>query len=177
MKKSAAVLLVFALLVSLVSCGNPYHATAADADVLFYENPDAPPTAEQDGKPVFSSTFLSDTAIKGWWNDSADRSASLPETKTVVIHSPAALDAAFSDCPFDLNFDSEMLVVYTLKMTTRRQTVVKKTDFSDGVFTIHLENKKAKWGAADTCTPYQRYVVIKTDKVDATDVRVVYTVR
>ena len=94
-----------------------------------------------------------------------------------LIDDQAEFDAAFVKCPFDIDLETEMIVVYTLTFINRRETKIKNVSFSDGTLSLELTNKRAKWGANDTCMPYQRYVVVKLDKLDVDEVKVDYKIR
>ena len=117
--------------------------------------------------------------VSGPWNAYAeiDDPGALPPSRTILIDDQAEFDAAFVKCPFDIDLENEMIVVYTLTFKNRRETKIKNVSFSDGVLSLELTNKRAKWGAPDTCMPYQRYVVVKLDKRDVDEVKVDYKIR
>lgn len=180
MKKFALFLLVCALLFSFVSCVR-YHAEAEDVAVFYYEDRSKNTYVGQGltEQSVFQETFLSETMVSGSWNAYAeiDDPGALPPSRTILIDDQAEFDAAFVKCPFDIDLETEMIVVYTLTFTNRRETKIKNISFSDGVLSLELTNKRAKWGAKDTCMPYQRYVVVKLDKLDVDEVKVDYKIR
>ena len=117
--------------------------------------------------------------VSGEWNRDAGISDpdALPSSRTILIDDQAEFDAAFVKCPFDIDLETEMIVVYTLTFINRRETKIKNVSFSDGTLSLELTNKRAKWGAKDTCMPYQRYVIIKLDKLDVDEVKVDYKIR
>ena len=174
MKKIVPILLVCALLLAFSSCGK-YHAEATDVAVVFYEAADGTVVAEHD-PIVLTESFRSETAVRGW-NSHLDEGDALPKNRTILIDDQEEFDAAFENCPFDVDLEKEMIVVYTFSFIYSRPTLIKKVSFSDGALSIKLENKRAKWGVKDACTPYQRYVIVKLDKLDVTEVKVTYTER
>ena len=117
--------------------------------------------------------------VSGSWNEYAeiDDPDSLPSSRTILIDNRAEFDAAFVECPFDFDPETEMIVVYTITAINRREIKIKNVSFSDGVLSLKLTNKRVKWGAKDTCMPYQRYVIIKLDKLDVDEVKVDYKIR
>ena len=180
MKKFALFLLVCALLFSFVSCVR-YHAEAEDVAVFYYEDRSKKTYVGQGltKQSVFQESFLSETMVSGEWNRDAGISdpGALPSSRTILIDDQAEFDAAFVKCPFDIDLETEMIVVYTLTFINRRETKIKNVSFSDGTLSLELTNKRAKWGAKDTCMPYQRYVIIKLDKLDVDEVKVDYKIR
>lgn len=178
MKKFALFLLVCALLFSFVSCVR-YHAEAEDVAVCYWKDYDGNNVLTED-PIVFTESFRIQTMVKGALNGYEAEGldpGTLPETRTILIDDQAEFDAAFENCPFEVDLSTEMIVVYTFSFIYSRPTVIKKVSFSDGTLSLKLENKRAKWGVKDACMPYQRYVIIKLDKLDVDEVKVDYKIR
>ena len=167
MKKALSLILLLAVLLILVSC-NKLHADAVVADVYYRDGVPYDPN----GEIFFTEPFLSETRVREW--NSAETPDGLPETRTVVIRDRATCDETFTDCPFDVDFDSEMIVIYVTGSIYNRSVKVKSTALSDGVLTVKMNVKKPRWGANDASSPHERYVVIKLDKVDFDRVDVGY---
>ena len=178
MKKIIPFLLICVLLFTFVSCVR-YHAEAVDVAVFHFENQGIKTYVGQglSEQNVFQESFLSETMVSGSWNVYAEINDpdALPSSRTILIDNQTDFDATFADCPVEVDFNSEMIVVYTLTFMTRRETKIKNVSFSDGTLSLKLENKRAKWGVKDACMPYQRYVIVKLDKLDVTEVKVTYT--
>lgn len=166
MKKAFSLILLLAVLTVLVSC-NKLHADVVVADVFYRDGVPYDPN----GEIFFTEPFLSETRVREW--NSAETPDGLPETRTVVIGDRATCDETFTDCPFDVDFDSEMIVIYVTGSIYVRPIRVKDTALSDGVLKINLSAKKSGSGA-DAASPHERYVVIKLDKVDFDRVDVGY---
>ncbi len=178
MKKLIPVLLVFALLFGFSSCVK-YHAEAADVAICYRKDHDGNNVLTED-PIVFTESFRIQTMVKGALNGYEAEGLdpeTLPETRTVLIDEKDEFDAAFVACPFEVDLEKEMIVVYVISFTNSRPTVIKKVSFTDGVLSIKMENKRAKWGVKDACMPYQRYVVVKLDKLDVDEVKVDYKIR
>ena len=180
MKKSIPFLLICVLLFAFVSCVR-YHAEAVDVAVFYYEKQGKKTYVGQglSEQNVFQESFLSETTVSGEWNVYAEINDpdALPSSRTILIDNQEDFDATFTDCPVEVDFNSEMIVVYTMTSLNRRETKVKKTKIDDGVLSVELYNKHPEKRGGDTCIPYQRYVIVKLDKLDVTEVKVTYTVK
>lgn len=176
MKKLIPLLLLCAILFSFVSCVR-YHAKAEDVAYSVYERADGTVVTSQT-PIVFSESFLAETAVltRNTKPEEGDPEA-LPKERIILIDEQSEFDAAFVECPFEVDLETEMIVVYTFSFLYSRPTLIKNVSFSDGTLSLELTNKRAKWGAGDTCMPYQRYVVVKLDKLDVDEVKVDYKIR
>lgn len=68
-----------------------------------------------------------------------------------------------------VDFDSKMLAVYTYIAVNYRNNYLTSTQLNDSVLTITYETEEKK-GICDTCTPYQRWFVVRLDKLDVDNV-------
>ncbi|MGN1104778.1 MAG: hypothetical protein ACI4QI_07915 [Candidatus Coproplasma sp.] len=68
-----------------------------------------------------------------------------------------------------VDFDSQMLAVYTYIAVNYRNNYLTSTEVSDGVLTLTYEMED-KPGICDTCVPYQRWFVVRLDKLDVDSV-------
>lgn len=157
MKKALSLLLLLAVLPILASC-NKLHADAVVADVYYRDGVPYDPN----GEIFFTEPFLSETRVREW--NSAETPDGLPETRTVVIGDETRCDEVFTDCPFAVDFETEIIVIYATGSIYVRPIRVKNTALSGGVLKIELSAKKSGSGA-DAASPHERYVVIKLDKV------------
>ncbi|MBP5428403.1 MAG: hypothetical protein J6Z04_03855 [Clostridia bacterium] len=180
MKKILSFFLLFAALFLLASC-NKLHATACDVAVFYNEDRSKNTYVGKSlsDQSVFRESFLSETTVSGEWNEYAEINDpdALPSSRTILIDNQEDFDAAFADCPVEVDFDDEMIVVYTTTSVNRRETKVKGTKIDDGVLSVELYNRRPKNRGGDTCLPYQRYVIVKLDRRDVTEVKVDYTFR
>ena len=170
LKRVFSILLAVSFLLTFSACGNQNVATAYDVAITHNETVDT-------NVDAFQESFLSASIVQGDWCISSDSSdaESFPETRTILVDNQEDFDATFANCPIDVNLDSEMIVIYTASSNNRRETKVKKAFVSDGTLTIELYSKHPKNGGKDTCTPYQRYVIVKLDKASVNQVEVTYT--
>ena len=176
MKKFVLFLLTCALLLSFVSCVR-YHAKAEDVAYSVYERADGTVVTSQT-PIVFSESFLAETAVQTWNTkpEEGDPEA-LPEERIILIDEQSEFDAAFVECPFEVDLETEMIVVYTFSFIYSRPTLIKNVSFSDGTLSLKLASKRAGWGVKDASMPYQRYVVVKLDKLDVKEIKVDYKIQ
>ena len=176
MKKLIPLLLLCAILFSFVSCVR-YRAEAYDVAYSVFERADGTVVTSQN-PIVFSESFLAETEVLTWNTKPVEGDPeTLPETRIILIDEQSEFDAAFVACPFDVDPETEMVVVYTFSFIYSRPTLIKDVSFSDGVLSLKLANKRARLGVKDACAPFQRYVIIKLDKLDVDDIKVDYKIQ
>ena len=96
-----------------------------------------------------------------------------PTTRTLIIHSMDEYKEIFtSTIDSAVDFQSQMIVVYSFADINKRTIEIKKISTSEDSINIVLAHKKVSSGIGDTCIPYQRYVVIKMNKNDFNDIKV-----
>ena len=73
------------------------------------------------------------------------RDESYPKTRTFIVRTQEEFDKMFIDeNHIEVDFEKEMLLVYTYKATYTRKIDVKKLKDEDGVLKVELKMKKAK---------------------------------
>ena len=98
-----------------------------------------------------------------------------PTSRFRVIRSREDQDAVFtSEAPIEVDYSREMLVVYTFTSAYVREIKIKKAKIASDELQLVLEMKKpfSLGFVADACTPFQRYVVVKLDKQEISNVEV-----
>ena len=105
------------------------------------------------------------------WNDGYDES--LPESRTYLITEQAALDETFDSFP-KIDFEKEMVLVYCYTTVYVRDRVLEKAVLDGDVLTVEFNVVRGKLGHADAASPQTRVLTVKMDKLDVTEVKVVY---
>jgi len=169
MKRILPIVLALILLCVFASCGNQ-GVEVYDVGIYYHEEDGVRVREDQD---VFREDFLTATKVKShWFDEEADPNTN--QHMTILIKSQKTFDSVFANCPTTVDFDKEILVIYTETFLNGRPTQVKKHSLKDGVLSITLENKKAALGKKDTSSPYQRYVILKTASKDVENVEIEY---
>ena len=70
---------------------------------------------------------------------------------------------------FDIDFDTQMLVVYTFETIYHRNNNLVSLEADEDVLTITYKMEK-KSGVGDASQPYQRWFVVRLDKLDVDSV-------
>lgn len=90
-----------------------------------------------------------------------------PESRTFIIENLEEYNKIFNNNVEDLNvdFNKQVLIVYTFRSTDHRNLKLISANLQDKILEITFETI-FKSGTGDTSTPYQRWMVIKLDKVE-----------
>ncbi len=155
--------LVAVLLVSLCACGNSHHAAVYNDSAAEWIN-DAFATANLTGGIYMEGA------------DTVTDAEIYPRSRAFVVDTQETYDEIFrSDTNLAVDFASEMLVVCTFTSTYVRPVEIVKIRQDGETLSVTLKEKQqsdfffaVRVGAA--CQPYQRYVVLKMDKLDVSDV-------
>jgi len=92
-----------------------------------------------------------------------------PAFRTHIIKEQRELDLVFNNPP-QVSFDEEMIIVYIFTAINARQQILKDLRLEDNTFKIEFTTKEAKPGYKDTSMPMRRFIVIKMEKLDITNV-------
>ena len=101
-----------------------------------------------------------------------------PESRFCIVRSRKDQDAVFAaDASIEVDYSREMLVVYTFTSVYVREKEIKEATIKSDELQLVLEMKKPFGGdlnifIADACAPFQRYVVVKLDKQEFSNVEV-----
>jgi hypothetical protein len=90
-----------------------------------------------------------------------------PLSKTYIVENIEEYDKIFLNNINELNidFNKQMLIVYSFGAINHRELKLVSTDLQDKILKITFKSI-SKTGVGDTSMPYQRWIVIKQDKVE-----------
>ena len=94
-----------------------------------------------------------------------------PKTLTFIVDTQEEYHQTFHESANELSvdFNTQMLVVYTFSAINHRNNTIKNLNLEEDVLTITYEMEK-KYFIGDTCQPYQRWFVVKIDKLPISSV-------
>ena len=92
-----------------------------------------------------------------------------PKTRTFIITEKEEYDRIFTKSPVEVDFEKEMVILYTCTDVSPREYNLKKMDVNDGVLIakIKLEHRNAN----DSVMPYQRFFMLTMKKAEITKVK------
>lgn len=90
-----------------------------------------------------------------------------PESRIFIIEDLEEHNTIFNNDIEDLNvdFNKQVLILYTFRAINHRNLKLTSVNLQDKILKITYETI-FKSGTGDTSTPYQRWIVIKLDKVE-----------
>ena len=111
---------------------------------------------------------------KGWLTQAFKKDnivvlGSEPHSRTIIIDTQEEYERAFeadTSAP-TADFSKQMIVLYTFVDINRRKNILTDVDVENGVLKFVCEDvppKGSNYG--DTCTPYQRWYLVRLNKVD-----------
>lgn len=94
-----------------------------------------------------------------------------PESRTFIVENSEVYNRIFNNDieNFDVDFNKQMLIVYTFRDINHRNLKLISVNLQDAILRITFESI-SKSGIGDTCMPYQRWIVIKLDKIEVKSV-------
>lgn len=166
MKKLTLTLIAFLLIIgALTGCSKVgYNATVLNGNASEWINKD------------FYGRSHTRGALYEGENDPEDEAN--PESRFCVVRSREDQAAVFTEeAPIEVDYSREMLVVYTFTSIYVREIRIKEAKIESGELKLVLEMKKPFGGdlnifVADACAPFQRYVVVKLDRQEISNVEV-----
>lgn len=132
------------------ACGNAYNATVFNI-----------------GVSDLNEDFVHSNKVQ----DLLSSYCGLPNDRTIVIDNEEKYRSTFKTT--DIDIDSQMLIIYTYCSIAKGNMIIKKISESEDHLDIQLEDEKVADGVGSAVSPYQRYVVVKLDKLDISDVKVI----
>lgn len=89
-----------------------------------------------------------------------------PRTRIFVVDTQDKYDEMFTENTDGLktDFSQQVLIVYTCVMTSKNYCRIREMKITDGNLKIVYEVYSS--GRPDACSPYQRWMVIRMNKVD-----------
>ncbi len=128
---------------------------------------------------MIDKTFYDQNYTYGaYYNDYDDGKTKLddvsyPKERAFLITNQQEYDRVFaSDADLNVDFSSEMLAVYTFTAEYVREIRIDEVAVDGQKLYIDLSMIKPRQGVGDAVMPYQRYVVIKLDKTNVTEVEI-----
>ena len=100
----------------------------------------------------------------------------LPSDRLFIITEEDQYNQVFSigSERLGVDFEDQMLIVYTFADTTRKNRLLVDMNLNDGVLEITYKKEKSIKDyfapVGDTCMPYQRWFVVKMEKFDVQSV-------
>ena len=152
MKKRMFLGITLLSLFSLVGCSGSYkyHAT-------LYESSD-----------WVTDSFAKENKVQDAKYGSKKTDAeSYPTSRTITVEDSAKYKGVFNDGVKELetDFDKQMLVVYTTYSIYHRDLHLESIDLKNGTMTITIKEDDGKIGVGYASAPYQRWMIVKQDKV------------
>lgn len=152
-------ILLVAMILSMAACAKnlPYNT-------VLYDNAAA----------WINEDFQNDNLIKviGFIDD--DTESDLPLSRTFMIDNRDDFESIFIHdfSEFEVDFDDEMIIVYTFGIEYILPAKINKMALSKKILTINYKIQ-TKPGTGSACQPFQRWFVIKLDKLDISSVQFV----
>lgn len=98
--------------------------------------------------------------------------ADCPKSRTFVIKSEEEkLNVLNGDFDVEVNFEQEMLILYTWSSEYRKPCYIKRMELKNGVLYIYYDIPLPPLTGC-ACPPYQRWVVIKSDLLSMSSVEI-----
>lgn len=154
--KALSVVIVCCLAFSLFGCSNlSYNAKLYNADTWINND-------FADNNLIRNVYYSQSDSDEKFFSDDE----TYPESRTFIIENLKEYNKIFNNIE-DLNvdFDKQVLIVYTFRATDHRNLKLISVNLQDKILKITFETI-FKSGTGDTSTPYQRWIVIKLDKVE-----------
>ena len=157
------ILIIFSCLFVLGGCSGDkvyYHAKLNDNAVDIIREDFA-------AEHVFQTEKTEETVEKDGKTTTYYYIKTIPSNYTFIVSDAATYDEIFIENELyeDIDFDKEILVVYSYKSTYVSDYFLTKVVVQSGVLKV-VAKRYHKRLTGDACQPYQRWVVIRLDKVD-----------
>lgn len=155
--KALSVVIVCCLAFSLFGCSNlSYNAKLYNADTWINND-------FADNNLIRNVYYSQSDSDEKFFSDDE----TYPESRIFIIENLKEYNKIFNNNIEDLNadFNKQMLIVYAFRATDHRNLKLISVNLQDKLLKITFETI-FKSGTGDTSTPYQRWIVIKLDKVE-----------
>ena len=97
-----------------------------------------------------------------------EASPKAPE-RSFIITEEEEYSRILADSPISIDFDREMVVLYTCADTSQREYRMKELAFSDKTLTVSVKLKYRN--VNDSVMPYQRWFMLVTKKTEISEVK------
>lgn len=100
------------------------------------------------------------------YTDAQQNGENFPRSRFFIVDSRTAAEGIFGDS-FDLevDYENEMLVVYTFSIEYILPAYIDSISLNGTTLTVNCKIKHIQ-GAGTACQPYQRWFIVKLDKLD-----------
>lgn len=122
--------------------------------------------------------FLKENLTNGAWDEHSQQSIqddTLPRSRTVVIKSQADFYATFAEFPSEINFETDMILLYGETTSSARDFYIKSIELNSEILRVEIRNvmPKGKSPPSGSITPYQRWTAVKMDRIDNVTIEVI----
>lgn len=156
-KKAVIFIMTLACLFCLAGCGNKYNAEIVSDS---YNN-----SGEWLNEDVKNQSCVAPVGYAA--------TADCPKSRTFLIKSEEEkCNILNGNFDVEVNFEREMLIVYTWATEYRRPCYIKVLELKDEILYIDFYMQRGQFGHGDACMPYQRWFVIKLDLLSITSVEI-----
>lgn len=156
-KKAVIFIMTLACLFCLAGCGNKYNA-----EIVYdsYNN-----SGEWINEDVKDKSCVAPVGYAA--------TADCPKSRTFVIKSEEEkCNILNGNFDVEVNFEQEMLIVYTWSSAERRPCYIKVLELKDDNLYINFYVKPSPPLTGGSCMPYQRWFVIKLDLLSTSSVEI-----
>lgn len=165
-KKAVIFIMALACLFCLAGCGNKYNAEIVSDS---YNN--SGEWLNEDFKKNNYVAYAYYADDPNYSNISTDDS--FPKSRTFVIKSEEEkCNILNGNFDVEVNFEREMLIIYTWTTDYRRPCYIKSLELKDEILYIDFYMQRGQFGHGDACMSYQRWFVIKLDLLSMTSVEI-----
>lgn len=117
--------------------------------------------------------FIKSNPTSGAFYDDMQTDESYPASRTMIIKSEEEKLGCFNNnFDVEVDFEKEMLIIYTWTTVYHRDCRLKGLKVTDGILWISYSFAPVAIGVGDVSRPFQRWVIIKLDLLAITLVRV-----
>ena len=154
MKRAVCVLGAVLVILGLTSCANKYGA-------VIYDN----------AREWIKEEFAENNRVWEYYEGEEQFTGSYPSSRSFLVKDEQRFKEIFVEEPqgLEVNFENEMLAVYTFRAIYIRNMKIDSVKVESDTVGVYLEYAKAKVGVGDAVAPYQRWVVVKMDKLDVSE--------
>lgn len=124
-------------------------------------------------KEWINEDFLVENRVNGYYRDKNDELIHITDKKGPIVHiltEEEMYNEVFTDCPLEIDFDKQMVILYIFSDNDQRNFRLKSTSVNDNVLQIEIERYRSEKN--DSVWTYQRCFMIVMDKLEVTDIQI-----
>ena len=98
-----------------------------------------------------------------------------PQKRTFIVTDQAMLDEMFKDFGYQIDFETQMLIVYFYTDLYMRPQILTRVNLEGRILSINFRTERGKLSDPwhhDATEPYQRLLVVRLDKLSIDNVEV-----